>query len=377
MFLFAIRQLELDKIRTLLTAVALGAVISVILVLNGFEQGQYFQLKQIVQNRHADLIAAQSGVSNFIAVRSSIPQLARAEVEAVKGVVEAYPLTALPIIYHKDNMLTPVYVLVYDVKGGPSTILQGRNIQSGREIVIDQSLAEKYNIRLGDKFSITDFEFTVVGFTSEAAFMMPFAFINYDSMVDLFIESEIAPDLSTFPLLSYMLIKLAPGVDCQQVKLNIEAAVPSIDVLTTEQLANNDVNLGKVFFKPIMGLLVIIGYIIGMLVVGLIMYADIRHRLRNFAILKALGFSVTQLFFAVFYQAVLILVLAVPLGSLLGYLLGNYIHIAAPVYFIYVFETGAYLHTVIASVVIATLGAIIPLRLIQRSDPMMAFQGVE
>jgi len=376
MFIFALRQLELDKVRTLLTAVALGAVISVILVLNGFEQGQYYQLRQIVLNRHADLVATQSGVSNFIAVRSSIPQLARAKVEAIEGVVEAYPLTALPIIYHKNNMLTPVYVLVYDVTGGPSTILQGRNIKSGREIVIDQSLAEKYNIKPGDKFLVTDFEFTVVGITNEAAFMMPFAFINYDSMVDLFIESEIAPDLSTFPLLSYMLIKLAPGVDRQQVKQKIETAVPSIDVLTTEQLANNDVNLGKVFFKPIMGLLVLIGYIIGMLVVGLIMYADIRHRLRNFAILKALGFSVTHLFLAVFYQAVLVLILAVPLGSLLAYMLGSFIQVASPVYLIYVFEPGAYLHTVVASIVIATLGAVIPLRLIQRSDPMMAFQGV-
>ena len=44
MFIFALRQLELDKIRTLLTGVALGAVIAVILILKVFEQGQYFQL---------------------------------------------------------------------------------------------------------------------------------------------------------------------------------------------------------------------------------------------------------------------------------------------------------------------------------------------
>jgi len=375
MFTFSIRQLALDKVRTLLTAVALGAVISVILVLKGFEQGQYFQLKQIVLNRHADLVAAQSGVTNFIAVRSSIPQLARAEVEAVEGVVEAYPLTAIPIIYNTDNILTPVYVLVYDVKGGPSTIIQGRNIKTGREIVIDQSLALKYHISLGDKFLVTDFEFTVVGFTNEAAFMMPFAFINFDSMVDLFIESEIAPDLNTFPLISYMLIELAPGTDRKEVAKHIEQTVPSVDVIPAEQLANNDVNLGKVFFKPIIGVLVSIGYIIGMLVVGLIMYADIRHRLRSFAILKALGFSASKLFVAVLFQSLLLIAIAIPLGSILAYLLGYFIHSAAPVYLIYVFEPGAYTQTIIASFVIALLGAIIPLRLIQRSDPMLAFQG--
>lgn len=375
MFIFALRQLELDKIRTLLTGVALGAVIAVILILNGFEQGQYFQLKQIVLNRDADLIAAQSGVTNFIAVRSSIPQLARAKVEAVEGVVEAHPLTAIPIIYNKDNVLTPVYVLVFDNKGGPSTIVEGHGLGKGREIVIDRSLAQKYNIHPGDKFLVTDFEFTVAGITNEAAFMMPFAFINYDSMVDLFIESEIAPDLSTFPLLSYMLIELVPGSDAAEVAQDIEQAVPSVDVIPADQLAKNDVNLGKVFFKPIMGLLVTIGYIIGMLVVGLIMYADIRHRLRSFAILKALGFSTRKLFSAVLFQSILLLVIAIPLGSLLAYGLSIFIHNAAPVYLIYVFEPGAYSQTVIASFIIATLGAVIPLRLIQRSDPMMAFQG--
>jgi len=375
MFIFALRQLQLDKVRTLLTGIALSAVVAVILVLNGFEQGQYYQLKQLVLNRHADLVAAQAGVTNFIAVRSSIPQLARAKVEAVEGVVEAHPLTAIPIIYNKDNMLTPVYVLVYDDMGGPSTIVVGHELGKGREIVIDRSLAQKYNIHPGDKFLVTDFEFTVAGITNEAAFMMPFAFINYDSMVDLFIESEIAPDLSTFPLLSYMLIELAPGADAAKVAQDIEKAVPSVEVLTAKQLAINDVNLGKVFFKPIMGLLVSIGYIIGMLVVGLIMYADIRHRLRGFAILKALGFSSGKLFVAVLFQSILLLVIAIPLGSLLAYVLGTFIQSAAPVYMIYVFEPVAYSKTVIASFVIATLGAIIPLRLIQRSDPMLAFQG--
>jgi len=375
MLIFALRQLQLDKARTLLTAFALGAVIAVILVLNGFEQGQYYQLKQIVFNRHADLVAAQSGVSNFIAVRSSIPQLARAEVEAIEGVAEAHPLTAIPIIYNKNNILTPVYVIVYDDKGGPSSIIEGHELGKGREIVIDQSLAKKYNIHPGDKFLVTDFEFTVAGVTNEAAFMMPFAFINYDSMVDLFIESEIAPDLSTFPLLSYMLIDLMPGADRNKVAQNIETAVPSIDVLPADQLANNDVNLGKVFFKPIMGVLVSIGYVIGMLVVGLIMYADIRHRLRNFAILKALGFSAGKLFASVLFQSVLLLVIAIPLGSILAYILANVIQNAAPVYLIYVFEPYAYAKTVLASFIMASLGAIIPLRLIQRSDPMLAFQG--
>jgi len=369
------RQFQLDQMRSLLTAIAVGMVIAVILVIEGFEQGQYYQLKNIVLKRNADLVVTQSGVTNFIAVRSSIPQLSRGDVELVKGVKTAHPITAVPIIYNKNNIRTPVYVLVYDVKGGPSSIIYGNEIKNGKDIVIDESLAKKYNIKLGDSFLVTDFEFKVSGITREAAFMMPFAFINYDGMLDLFIESEIAPDLSTFPLLSYMLIELYPNADPDNVSRLIEKNVPDVDVITPTGLAENDINMGKLFFGPIMGLLVSIAYIIGMLVVGLIMYGDIRSRLKSFAVLKALGFSSGKLFTAVLMQSLLLLLVAIPVGTILALSLSIYIETTAPVYLIRIFEPSVFIQTLAASVGFAFIGALIPLRIVLKSDPVMAFQG--
>lgn len=375
MFILAWRQLHYEKERTLLTAVALGAIIAVILVLEGFEQGQYFQLKQIVLKRGADLIATQSGVTNFIAVRSSIPQMVRKDVEDVPGVIEAHPITAVPIIYNKNNVRTPVYVLVYDTKGGPSNIILGNTNKDGRDIVIDYSLAKKYHLKPGDPFDVTDFEFRISGITEEAAFMMPFAFINYDGMIDLFLESQIAPDLSTFPLLSYMLIELDDQSDPVQVARTIEEQVPPVDVITPEQLAGNDVSMGKVFYKPIMGLLVTIGYIIGLLVVGLIMYAEIRGRIKNFAVLKALGFPFHKLILGVVVQSLLMLMIAIPIGILFAAGISEYIETIAPVHLIRLFEGVVFTHTLSACLVFAFLGSLIPLHIIRGSDPMMAFQG--
>ena len=95
--------------------------------------------------------------------------------------------------------------------------------------------------------------------------MMPFAFISYDGMIDLYLESEIAPDLSTFPLLSYMLIELDPSADQEKVASRIESMVPSVDVFTPEEVAARDVHMGRTFFAPIMGLLVMVAYVIGFL----------------------------------------------------------------------------------------------------------------
>lgn len=376
MFRLAWRQLQIDPLRTLLTAIALGSVIAVILILEGFEQGQYYQLERLVLNRKSDLIAAQAGVRNFIAVRSSIPQLSRGEVESVNGVINAHPITAIPVIYEENNIRTPVYVLVYDTRGGPPSIIHGNDIKDGRDIVIDHYLAEKYHINLGDKFIIFDFEFNVAGFTKETAFMMPFAFISYDGMIDLYLESEIAPDLSTFPLLSYMLIELDPSADQEKVASRIESMVPSVDVFTPEEMAARDVHMGRTFFAPIMGLLVMVAYVIGLLVVALIMYADVRSRLRSFAVLKALGFSFGKLLTAVLFQAFLLLVIALPVAVLLGQGLAVFINTTAPLYLILIFEPIVFVQTIVAGIGFALLGALVPLRMVRNSDPMIAFEEV-
>ncbi len=374
MFRLAYRQLQLDPLRSLLTAIALGSVIAVILILEGFEQGQYYQLEQLVLNRNSDLVAAQAGVRNFIAVRSSIPQLSRGEVESVNGVINAHPITAIPVIYEENNIRTPVYVFVYDTRGGASSIKHGNNVKDGRDIVIDYSLAKKYDIHLGDKFIISDFEFNVSGFTRETVFMMPLAFISYEGMIDLYLESEIAPDISTFPLLSYMLIELDPSADRKEVASQIEARVPSVDVFTPEEVAVRDVNMGRTFFGPIMGLLVMVAYVIGLLVVALIMYADVRSRLRSFAVLKALGFPFGKLVSAMLFQAFLLLVIALPVAVLLAQGTAVFINETAPLYLVRTFEPSILLKTITASIGFALLGALVPLSMIRRSDPMLVFE---
>lgn len=97
------RQLSYDSFRTLLTCMAVAGALAVILLLEGFQSGLLIQLRNVALNRGADLIVAQSGVSNFIATRSLLPQLSRRRIEAVEGVIEAHPITMLPVIYEKQG----------------------------------------------------------------------------------------------------------------------------------------------------------------------------------------------------------------------------------------------------------------------------------
>jgi hypothetical protein len=372
----AYRQLTAEPLRSALTACAVAATIAVILVLRGFEQGLYAQLEAAVTTRGAPLFVAQAGVSNFIAVRSSLPQLARERVEAVAGVGEAHPVTGFFVTYGPEGNRTPVYLLVHDTLGGPVRIVEGDPIRAGRDAVIDAGLAKRYGLRPGDPLVISDFRFRVAGITrGQSAMLTPFVFIGYDGLIDLFLESEIAPDLSTFPLLSFLLVELAPGAQAKAVAQAIERAVPEADVLTADELAANDVALGQELFGPIMGALIGLAYLIGILVVGLIVYADTIARRRAFGVMKALGFRLRHMLAAVAAQTLMLLVLAWPLGVGLAFAVATGIEALAPVYRVYVLEPAGLAWALAGVLAMALAGAALPLRVVARADPTIAFQG--
>lgn len=372
MLTFVIKQLLHDKANTIITVLALSASIAVIVVLQGFEQGQYEQLKLASINRGSDLIAVQAKVNNFVATRSVIPQLAREQVEAIPGVKAAHPLTTLPVIYQHKGMQTPIYLIVFDTAGGPSNLLEGEIKNRGRGIVIDQSLAKKYDLGIGDEFTIANFAFSVSGITSEAAFMTPFAFINYDGLIDFFLDSDIASDLSTFPLVSFLLIDTDRERPLKKIRQAIEDSVPSVDLFTLPEMAKNDVKLGQGFYKPILGLLVSVGFLLGSLLISLLMFSAAHRQQRDFAVMLALGFKARHLLDFTFFLSSVLLVISSALGLLLADFIGHLIESARPVYYFAVFHPQVLIKAGVVVGLFALLGAVAPYGLIRKSDPITA-----
>ena len=376
MFRLLYRQLTLDPARSALTAFALAAVVAVILVLEGFNEGLVAQLGDAVIDRNADLIVTQAGVSNMTAARSVLPQFARAEVEAVPGVATAHPLTGIPVIYAQGERRTAIFLMVYDTSGGPARLAAGVTATAPRDIVIDRSLAEKYALVPGDPLMISDYEFTVSGIAQgAAAFFTPFAFTRYDDLIDYYFESDVAADISTFPLLSFLLVELSPRADRREVAQAIERDLPQGDVFLPEELAAHDENLGRVLFGPILRLMIGVGYAIGVLVTGIILIAAINARRGEFGVLKALGFDHRYLSTLVLLEALVLALIAIPLGTGLAAGIGHLIEGALPLYRILATEPAPVLRTGIACLAFAAVGALIPVRLIRRLDPALVFRS--
>lgn len=370
------RQLVYEPARTVITSLAMAAVIGLILVLDGFQEGLYEQLRMTVTNRGADLILTQAGMSNLIAVRSIIPQLTRLDVESVEGVKSAHPLTSISTIYRKNGRKNPVYIFVYDDMGGPLSLVKGGYIDEPREIVIDRSLAKIYNLSIGDPFVINDFIFRIAGISENtAAFFTPFAYINYDDLIDFYLESDIAADITTFPLLSYLLVELQEDTDQQKTAQAIEYAVPEVDVFTPASLAENDIQLGRDLFGPILNLLLSISYIIGLLAVGIVMFTIVHARKRSLAVIKAVGFSIQRIAALVTLETAIMVFLAFPIGIAIAQITAVIIQWIAPVYLVLPTEPSTLIRTIFACIVISLVGSLIAVYLVAKVEPHIAFRS--
>lgn len=371
-----IKKARAEPAQFIFVIIAIASVIALVLVLEGFRQGIYQQIRQIIMSRGADVVVTQAGVSNMIASRSILPQLSRQAVERTDGVVEAHPMTSLPAIYDKDGRQTPVFLLVYDTLGGPAELEAGRQLAQDREIVIDRSLAVIYELLPGDDFVLNDFSFTVVGISKDtAAFFTSFAFTNYDDLIDLYFESDIVGDLSTLPLLSFLLVEIEAGRDASRIAAEIDKRVPEVDAYLPDAIAANDVAMSRSMLGPVFQLMIVIAYLIGVLVIGLIMFSSVQKRKYELAVFKAIGFSFSRLAQSVIAESLLLTLLAVPLAAVFAYVISLLIQEAAPVYLILTTEAGPMIRTLIASLVFSLLGSLMSFRMIARLEPVLALRG--
>jgi len=132
--------------------------------------------------------------------------------------------------------------------------------------------------------------------------------------------------------------------------------------------------LGGTLFGPVMGVLIGAAYIIALLVVAMIMFAAVHARVRNFGVIKALGFSNRFLLYRVLVESLVMVVMAFPLAIILAEVGSWIIQDRVPLYLVPITETIPVLRTLVASAIIGLIGAYLPYRFIAKLDPVIVFR---
>lgn len=368
------RNLVIDRNRSVLSGLAVAAAIVLIVVLEGFKVGLYRQIREYPQTLDVPLIATQAGVGNMTGARSIIPLSDAMAVGRVPGVGAVHPLVGVPLIYQRGDAKTPIYVVAYRGRGGPSRLVTGAMPAAEREAVVDQGLAKKYGIGVGDSIELAGWRFRVAGISGGSSNVFnPYVFVRLDDALALYAS---APDHLTGGKMgvSFLLIETAPGASAEQVRAAIEDRVPGVDVLTPAELGENDVAMAGHLMGGVMSLLVTVAYIVGILVIGLTLYASVFERLREFGIMKAIGAPNRRLYRLVLAEAMLLVALGLVAGVVAGLGVAKLIGWAAPQYLVVPWSGAAIARTAVAAVVMAGVAALLPVRQVAHVDPVLVFR---
>lgn len=181
--------------------------------------------------------------------------------------------------------------------GAPPEMVQGKleGLRRDKAVIVnEEELASKFTMKrgggramqVGDRMSINDHEVEIVGTfkASKSFFWEPVVFTTYTRAL------AIAPPERK--LLNYVLVKLKPGADAAAVAADITRTT-GFTALTSAQFEQKTVNyiLNETGILVNFGMAVGLGFIVGVLIAGQMLYAFTLDNLRHFGALKAMGAS--------------------------------------------------------------------------------------
>ena len=361
--------------RTLLSAVIAGTAISLILVFEGFREGFLYQLRAFPEGLPADIVIVEENVHNFAAALSRLPQSARAQAESIEGIEVAHPLASIPIIFTTATRRSPIQLLVHEDLGGPTDLVAGRACREPGEMVLDARLAREHLLSVGSEVEIMDHSLRIVGLSSNTSSpFAPYAYITFDTLLDIYFESgmSVAPEQAI--LLSALLVQTEPGADIAAIKQQITEHVERAWAFEPRELGSEDAALGERLLGPALDLLIVIAWVIGLLIMSLMMYSSVTNRLREYGVQRAIGLSDRKLLAGLLCEALILVVMGLPFGLAFAHVIADIIGSATPLYLVLPWEPGVVFRASLASLGAAVLGTLVPFRRVAHLEPDVVFR---
>lgn len=316
MNLIAIKILISDRIK-LFTAL-LGVIFTIILIniQCGLFLGLIYKTSLLVDCGQADIWVGHKLMHN-VDLPSDIDKDYINRIKSVKGIKSVSPyLIGVTEIILKSGKYENVCVIGVDRKtliGAPWNIVEGKLDNNFRSdgIFIDQSeLTKLENLKIGDSVEIGKSKTTVIGITNwiTGFLVMPYIFMTHEqASICLGKRSDIT---------SYILIQLEDYINTDYIISILKQRLPNLEILTKIEYSNISTNywMKRTGLGISFGASTLLGLVIGIIIVGQILYTFVLDRLDDFATLKAIGASELQIYSILFIFGLFLSLL----GSIIG-----------------------------------------------------------
>jgi putative ABC transport system permease protein len=364
------RNLLREPIRLALSVAGVALAIMLILLLGGLMTGTNNQISAYLDHEPGSIVVGQQGVRNVLGATSLLPAGTTARVRRVKGVGEVIPLLSQFVILDLHGVKGPAYLVGYDPGrgGGPWQLAAGRAPRSASvgypEVVFDRVLAEQRGVTLGSVVNLMGTRFRVVGLSSgTTTWMTSYFFLTRSAAAALLRQ----PDATSF-----LLVTPSRGTS-PDVLLRRLQAVPGIEVVPKSTMIADDRALFSKVLNIALGWMVGIAFLVGVLVVGLVIYTATVERQREYGVLKAIGARNGLLYRVVAGQALIATGVGSALGVALSFITAQLIMAMRP-QFLIVLAPDAALRAIVIGALMALVAALVPSRAVARLAPADVFR---
>ncbi len=378
MITLSIKNLLADKIRFGVSV--LGVAFSVFLIVlflslfRGFDE----KVDDYIDSVAVDLWVVQRGTRDFTGV-SILPAAMVTEIRNRGGdaVTNVSSLLSRPTDIIVDGEPFNAQAIGYDTSsgvGGP-TVVRGKDTAGPGEVIIDEVMGKVTGLGLGDAVTVGGREFEVAGISKNGNFVfMQLVFMNMDDARDVLFPKggPEVPQLGEVELTNFILINLKGPGFATSVKNTIEDNAPFAQVYRQGEFADNTRDQLTATLVPLLAMIVLVGFVVGTAVVGLTIYTLTIERVREYGILKAVGFTNQDLYRVVIQQSFLAGVLGFGVGVLFVMAAARLIEELLP-QFATLLRVPDLVGVFGATMVMAAAAAYVPIRRLSRLDPVIVF----
>lgn len=370
------RLLFVERRRAALTVLGVAAALLLVLVLDGIFAGAIDRVTSYIRSSSATVFVSQAGVRTMHMSASALPADTPAAIAAVPGVDWAAPIGFATVSAAGPGSRQLSYLIGYDTatgRGGPAELVAGRSPRTS-EAVVDEQGAAAMGVGLGDTVTILGTPLSVAGLsTGGTSITNTTIFVSAEQFGSLRGHAGHAGADAGPGAISYVLVATRDEASARAVADRIEATVPGVTAQTRAEFASSEAGVVEDMSADLLRLMSLIGLLIAMAVIALGLMTATLSRIRDFAVLKALGAPVRRLAGAVAVQVVWTVVLATATAAVLALLLGQLVPAVAPSVQISI-TPAALARTTVEALVIGLAAALWPLRRIAAVDPATAFR---
>ena len=375
MLLVARKNLLTERTRLAISVGGVALSVFLIGILLSLYRGWDEKVGEYIERVPADLWVASEGATDFIQAASILPESVGTDLEELDAVDTVSPLITRSVSMTKaggdpDDHFD-VQLVGYDpaiALGGPLVAVAGKSPPGPGEIVIDTETSERFGVEIGDRLIGGHVPLTVVGKSSGGDFVFTqVGFVTLETAADFL-------GLETNGHRTFFILTLEDPTEKEGLARLLEAAAPGLIFFTGEEFADETREriLGNIL--PILLVVLIVAFIVGLTVAGLTIYTATVEKSREYGILKAEGFTNGFLYRVVFEQSLVTGVLGFLLGAGATLLVAPFAQDLVPQFVVFV-RWQDLLGISGATLLMALFAAFIPIRRLAQIDPVTVFKG--